>query len=78
MSMSEPLEPQIERHPAARDEDLDLHDGPVDGPDTLPGNGAVDDEGTLEEHESTGSIPFRRPTPGEHLTVEQLEDELDD
>ncbi len=77
MSMSEPFEPQIERHPAPRDEDLDLHDGPVDGPDILPGNGAIDDEGTLQQHESTQSLPFRRPTPGEHLTVEQLEDELD-
>jgi hypothetical protein len=78
MSMSEPFEPQIERHPADRDEDLDLHDDSGDGPDVLPGNGAADDEGTLEEHESAKDIPFRRPTPGEHLTPEQLEAELDD
>ena len=77
MSMSEPFEPQIERHPADRDEDLDLHDGPVDGPDTLPGSDAGE-EGTLQQHESTKQIPFRRPTPGEHLTPEQLEAELDD
>jgi hypothetical protein len=75
--MSEPFEPQIDRHPADRDEDLDLRDDAGDGPDVLPGNGADDDEGTLEEHEPT-DIPFRRPTPGEHLTPEQLEAELDD
>ena len=78
MSMSEPFEPQIERHPADRDEELDLHDGPEDCPDTLSGHGAVDDEGTLQRHESTKEIPFRRPTPGDRLTPEQLEAELDD
>jgi hypothetical protein len=78
MSMSEPFEPQIERHPADRDEELDLHDDAGDGPDILPGNGAADNEGTLQEHEPTKDIPFRRPTPGDHLTPEQLEAELDD
>jgi hypothetical protein len=78
MSMSEPFEPQIERRTADQDQDLDLHDGEGDGPDTLPGNGAVDDEGTLEEREPTKDIPFRRPTPGEHLTPEQLQAELGD
>ncbi|WP_213814456.1 hypothetical protein [Glaciihabitans sp. dw_435] len=73
--MSDPFLPDVPRRLSDQDEET-LIEGSGDGPDVL--------EETSSEAEPQPGHPlrdnptFRRPTPGQHLTDEQLEADLDE
>ena len=75
MSSSEPFFPLNNVSPPLPESDLDLHPGPVDGPDVIIE--ASDDGPEITDLVTSDDLPIRKPTVGEQLTVQQLTDELD-
>ena len=74
MSSSEPFFPSNFQPRHEPHDDRDLQIGPLDGPDSLQEEG--EPEPDLSEVELKHDLPIRKPTVGEHLTVEQLTEEL--
>lgn len=74
MTDANPL-PEPNYVPGGIDSERDLLAGADNGPDIL--QGVAEDEPDLESVIKPGVIPFRTPTPGERLSEEQLERDIE-